>query len=321
MNVLITCGNSPIMSEVIPLVSGITAVKSIILVDAEEIDFLHGAKKSYLVPNGNSKDYIDSLSVIVNNEAIDKILVGSDDEAMAISQVEWLRSKSHIDKPENIRLILNKFDLHDKLSEFENGKVLLPRYMKLTDKESLTKFITSFGSAIIRPVSGRGSRGLSHVVPSNALNQFPKAISIDEYSCQESGDFFITEYLPGDKYSADCIFDDGQLCTIMIRNNGSQVKYKPPTMNAAPLADAAVYDFAQTIGRALCLNGFHQIECGLDSLGNPRLIEINPRLDATLPITVCYSENFYELIISNETKGMLIPKRTVFKRYFKTFTI
>lgn len=320
MNVLITCGSSPIMSEVIPLVNSITGVKSIILVDAEEIKFLHGAKKSYVVPLGNSPKYIDSISVIIKDESIDKILVGSDDEAMAISQIEWLRIKSHLDKPEKIRLILNKYDLHNRIFESENGKKLVPRYVKLTDYKSLNKFIDSFGSAIIRPVSGRGSRGLSHIVPGNVSNQFPRAISIDDFSFQESEDYFITEYLPGDKYSADCIFDDGQLRTIMIRNNGTQVKYKPPTMNAVPLADASINKFAENIGRALHLDGFHQIECGLDNTGNPRLIEINPRLDASLPITVCFSENFYELVITKASKGMLIPIRTFFKRYFITFT-
>jgi hypothetical protein len=48
------------------------------------------------------------------------------------------------------------------------------------------------------------------------------------------------------------------------------------------------------------------------------LIEINPRLDATLSITRCYKENFYELLLQRKSIGLMVPIRPLFKRFFQS---
>ena len=107
----------------------------------------------------------------------------------------------------------------------------------------------------------------------------------------------------------------------MIRNNGTLIKYRPPTITAKTSEDNDVFEFAIKVGQKLNLNGFHQIECGKDNFGKVKLIEINPRLDATLPITKCYNHNFYELLLHNKSVGLMKPEKFFFHRYFISHAI
>ncbi len=321
MNVIITCANSPIMNEVIALVDKIPKIKEIVLIDSEEVVFSHGTKISALVPRGGEKEYNSSIYSLVQKHNIQFIFVCSDEEALSLSSEQWARDISHLDNFENIALVLNKFQLHEKLSQVNESEKLVPEFARLSTFDQLNEAVQIFGSLILRPIHGRGSRGLAHIVSNHLTKMYDLGMPIQDYTMpKDPYNYFLTAYLPGDKFSADCIFQKGEILSCMIRNNGSTVKYKPPTMFAETSLDNEVYTFAQKIGEHLKLDGFHQIECGKDANSEVKLIEINPRLDATLPITICYPCNFYELILNKDKKGLLIPEKKIFKRFFITNT-
>lgn len=321
MNVIITCANSPIMNEVIALIGKISEVNEIVLVDSEEIVFPHGTKISALVPRGSEKEYNSTIYSLVQKYNIQFIFVCSDEEALSLSSEQWARDISHLDNYLNIELVLNKFKLHEKLSQAIENVKLVPEFAKLTGFNQLNEALEQYGSLIIRPIHGRGSRGLAHIVSNKLKKMYDLGIAIQDYMMPKDPDnYFFTAYLPGDKFSADCIFQNGEILSCMIRNNGKAIKYKPPTMIAETSLDNEVFTFAQKIGVNLNLDGFHQIECGKDANGKVKLIEINPRLDATLPITICYPYNFYELIMHKDKKGLMKPEKKIFKRFFMTNT-
>jgi predicted ATP-grasp superfamily ATP-dependent carboligase len=309
------------MNEVIQLISEIPTVNEIILVDSEEILFNHGAKLSFRVPRGSDNDYSDIIYSIVKQQDIHFIFVCSDEEALSLSLNDWSRKISHLDSYDNISLVLDKFKLHTTLAQVEGGAEMVPDFMKFTSVSQLEKAIEKHGSLILRPIHGRGSRGLVHLVSKELKQMYGQGVVLQDFTIPDDKEnYFLTSYLTGDKFSADCVFDNGEILSCMIRNNGSLVKYKPPTMIAETSVDYDVYEFAQKVGKSLLLNGFHQIECGKDIYGKVKLIEINPRLDATLPITVCYADNFYQLILTREKKGLLQPVKKIFKRFFITNT-
>jgi len=311
MKVLVTCASSAIMPlDVLPLIDSIKQTSEIILCDAEEI-FINSYVK-YKVPLGACDDYLDHLRKIVENEGISFIFVCSDEEALAISKDSNLSSITHLDSHENIKLVLNKFSLHEKI-EAVLGKGYTPRYIRNTNYESVQDFIHSVNYCILRPVKGRGSKGL-RFLDFNSTDV--KTSFLGNLSANFPANTFLTEYLPGDKYSVDSLFKNGRLMTCMIRNNGPAIKYHPPTVFAETSTDSDVYKYALSIGKALNLSGFHQIECGKSADGSVKLIEINPRLDATLPITICYSQNFYDCILNDKSFGLLVPEKKYFKRFF-----
>jgi len=311
MKVLVTCASSAIMPlDVLPLIDSIKNVDEIILCDAEEI-FINSYTK-YQVPLGSSDNYLNCLSNIIEKEQISFIFVCSDEEALAISKDPWLSKITHLDSCKNIEIILDKFTLHEKIFG-SLGPSHVPRYIRNIDFKSIKDFVYNVDYSIMRPVKGRGSKGLKFLdfTSTESKNSF-----LDEIDVNFPTDTFLAEYLPGDKYSIDCLFKNGELSTCMIRNNGPLIKYQPPTVFAETSCDTGVYKYALSIGSALNLSGFHQIECGKTINGTVKLIEINPRLDATLPITICYNENFYECIINSSAAGLLVPKSKYFKRFF-----
>jgi len=306
VRVAVTCGASPIMADVVDLIGAVPQVESITLLDAEPIEFSHGCA-TVRVPYGGHPHYAEMMHAFCARESIGYLFVGSDEEARALADTSWAASISHLDTAERTALVLDKYRLHVTL-----GEGLVPAFEKCRTREQLTTMVKRFGSVIERPVAGRGSKGLRHVVL-HGRTYGPHAVPLVDTT--PGDDTFHTQYLSGDKYSADCIFEQGRLLTCMIRNNGPEVKYRPPTMAARACGDVDVFEFAGQVGSALGLTGFHQIECGKDHEGRVRLIEINPRLDATLPITRCYDQNFYALLVQRAAVGLMVPVRPLFRRF------
>jgi hypothetical protein len=319
VNVLVTCGGSVIVTDVLAQLRRISEVAAVVLVDAQGIDFDHGCATAR-VPPGNSPDYAEALRAIVDRHDVGFIFVASDEESLALSRCEWARRISHLDTLENTSLVLDKYTLHATLQAGADPPVV-PDFRLCRTRGELAAMLAEHGSVVARPVRGRGSKGLSHIVPDDGPYEFPQAVPLAEYRMPSNGDAtFYAAYLPGDKYSADCLFDGGSLLACMMRNNGPAVKYRPPTMQAVTTDDQDVHAFADRTGRTLGLSGFHQIECGRAADGTVRLIEINPRLDATLPITQCYAENFYEILMHPRAVGLMRPRTRFFRRFFTSYS-
>jgi hypothetical protein len=308
------------MADVVTLLRQVPSIASIVLADAEEIAFDHGCLVERL-PRGASDDYEPAMRALVDRHDIAFLYLGSDEEALALSRHDWARRISHLDTVANTSLVLDKYRLHTTLQAAPDTPPLVPEFALCSTVEAIDKMIARCGSVVARPIKGRGSRGVFHIVDERMRADYPLAVTSQEYRMPaDPASVFYAGYLPGDKYSADCIFDGGALHTCMMRNNGSAVKYRPPTMQAVTSEDPEVYGFAAKVGRVLGLSGFHQVECGRAADGTIGLIEINPRLDATLPITRCYAENFYELLLHRTAVGLMKPRQPLFKRFFVAYT-
>lgn len=305
MNILITCAGSLIIDEVTLLLRSIKSIKKIFLVDSQP----NINKKIKKVPDGKNSNYAKVIKKIVFRNKIDYILVYSDEEAESLSRHKWARSKSHLDSFKNTKLINNKFLLYEKIKKI--NQKLLPDY-SLASKKFLLK---KYNELILRPKSSRGSKNVFKIVKKNKFtsqeigyNIFNKLQKLKVFE-----KYFLSEYLNGEKYSLDGIFKNGQMLTYMIRSNGKQVKFETPTKFAKIINSKKIVNFSLEIASILNLNGFHQIECGFQN-GNLKLIEINPRLDATLPITICYTTNFFEHLIQGVKKNALKPKYKYYQR-------
>src|SRR5690606_1344444 len=114
----------------------------------------------------------------------------------------------------------------------------------------------------------------------------------DEYP-EEMSNFFLMEYLVGEKFSSDLLIEKGKIKAVVTRSNGILPKTNPPTQ----IADLTIDEEVESYTRSVCSVGifdfFLQVEVGKDSAGRISYIETNPRLDATLPITMGQDINFY----------------------------
>ena len=173
MNVMVTCGSSIIMGDVVSLLREIDIIKKIYLVDAEKINFNHGCT-TFKIPYGKKNEFPKKLFRLVEEYDINYIYIGSEEEALALSSYEKIHEISHIDCRQNISLVLNKFKLHQRLSNMSSEQELVPYFQKCESLEELSRLVNEYKSIISRPITGRGSRGLQHIITRDQKKSFLK---------------------------------------------------------------------------------------------------------------------------------------------------
>ena len=193
------------------------------------------------------------------------------------------------------------------------GKFYAPVYVD-DIKEAAARLGYPKKDFIIKPRCGSGSKGLkivtSHFDTYDSFIQ-NKQISTtldklaDLFSSypEKISEFVIMEYLPGNKYSADILSEHGEVKSMVIRNNGKDLKINPPTQLADIVFDGDIREYSKRICELLKFDFFIQIESGRGKDGKPYYIETNPRLDATTPITTGLGVNFYHEMINYAING------------------
>ena len=188
----------------------------------------------------------------------------------------------------------------------------------------------------MKPRFGRGSRGVKLVSKdwtlqeifcqkNNFLAHVDQLQAYFETNNWDIPNWFVSAYLPGDKFSADILCSKGKIHNIVIRNNGKDPKINPPTQYAELSNNRDVQQYCEVVCEILDYDGFLQIECGYDSDSNIRIIEINTRLDASLVVVEGFGLNYHEAIVYHALTGrypymeQMDNKPLRFVRYWEHF--
>lgn len=314
MNILVTCVASKVIPEIITLIrAGIGKTDRIIGVDSIIKENAVGSifcDSFYQVPNGSDSGYIEEIKSIVASEKIGLIFPGSDDEALTLSKYKseletYYYCKVACSNFDTTSLLTNKYLL---LNFLKSKELFTGLYTEFTEVDQLISFASMVGypekQFIIKPKIGRGSKGFKLVGASKDEREHffsnSNYISTLDELCEffikhpdMMQDFLLMEYFSGEKFSSDILIKNGQVKCIVTRSNGYHPKTNPPTQQADIVFNELVDTYVRKILSFLELDYFLQIETGINENGKLGLIEINPRLDATLPITIGVGVNFY----------------------------
>ena len=315
--ILLTCVGSQVAPSVIQTIRNHPKYEiKIVGVDNKEKDESVGAHFSdayYQVPMGSHPDYINTIEELVNKEKIKIILPGSDEEALSLS----IQKSRFLDlgcivactDHEAVSLVVDKYRAMQRLKECH---VSVADFYEINSLSELDVCAKKLGFPlkpfVIKPKISRGGRGFRVVKKEvNPYESFLEAdtttigyegvIDIFKFEPDRIKDFFIMDYLPGKKYSTDILVQEGQMRAVVIRNKIFPVG--SPTQLADIVFDKDLIDYALSTLDVFQFNYFVQLEIGRNENGNARLIEINPRLDATLPICLGIGINFYHEIINH----------------------
>ena len=127
---------------------------------------------------------------------------------------------------------------------------------------------------IVKPRRGSGSRGVRTVH------------SVDEVrACPSDGSHLLQELLPGAEYSVDVLVRrDGQVVAAVPR---ARLKVDSGVaVTARTVHDPELEALSVAVAREVGLRGIANIQWRCDTSGQPRLLEVNPRIPGTLPLTV-----------------------------------
>ncbi len=290
INILITESGGPAAIGLIKSIRQSNIGVSIISTDADELSAgNHLSDHYYKVPLANQTNYIDEILKIVKKHKINLILPTGEHDLLKISKNKHKFENQgcllFISNPDSIEICQNKFRFYESL---KNKSIPLP--------------LTINQPVIIKPNKGSGSRGIKII---NLKNQI------------------LQEYLPGKEYTVDVFCDNNSnIINHIIRErvaikSGISVKGKI-------IHDSTIHSIVKKLVDILNLKGPLCIQFKENSLGEPILIECNPRLGGGTYMCTLAGVNYADIYL-NLLKGIksiqIPPKEITVVRYYNEIII
>jgi len=275
-------------------------------------------ERFYKVPMANSERFVDAINDIVYKESPDVLVAEADEEVEVLS-----RHAADIDTNVMVTSLAAVRRSRDKWQTYNTAKSLnvpVPESDLCTGPaillQKVREYVERFASAVLRPVRGRGSRGLHVVVPNIDRMNFdwhtwPSVvlISLDELVASDlrnlSYPLIVSEpenVLEECAYEGYCV--DGEILTGFLKHKGRVVHSGYYTLNMSfEHADLELYT------RKLVANFEGNSFVDIQFIGG-KLMEINPRL-STLIYTPEYNMVHFGIL---HTLGHMSDAEIVEKR-------
>ncbi|GAW94079.1 hypothetical protein Huta_0481 [Calderihabitans maritimus] len=293
------------------------------------------ADAGYLVPGGTEKEFLPVLAEIAAREGVDVILPLATYELWALAEArERLPVAVMVSGIESIRTANDKGRLYETLVK-RGLRRYVPRFLRVTNFMEFEKAVERLGyperPVCFKPPVSKGSRGFRILDARRdrlclLLNEKPSSTYLSREECAAilggAADFpelLVMEYLPGPEYSVDLLAKKGEPLVAVPRlreeTRGGitfrgRVEHKPDLIKAAG-----------EISRALSLEYNINLQFRYDSGGNPKLLEINPRVSGTIILCLGAGVNLPYLGVKlalGETPDIPTPRwGTAMTRYWE----
>lgn len=255
--------------------------------------------ENYTVPPGGHPDYIPQMREIATIEDVDVILPLTTAELTPLSQHrDEFDARVMVSEPEALKIANNKSSLFAFLDE--NGFDSAPEFTLVDNESDFLDAVHSLGypdqPVCFKPPVSSGGRGFRILDTdtdrlSRLLDQKPDTpvTTLDEVqpilsSAESFPELAVMEYLPGDEFSVDVLAQGETVDPVIPRSRTrtrAGITFEGTVENKPELIVEA-----QKITRALGLEYNINLQFKYDSDGNPRLIEINPRVAGTIILCV-----------------------------------
>lgn len=176
---------------------------------------------------------------------------------------------------------------------------------------------------------GRGVRIVSDIFdeadqvfnckPGQLKISYPHALHI--LSLKPFPELLVSEYLPGDEYSVDCLAEHGEAKLIVPRIRKKMIN--GISVQGAYIKNEAIIEYCRSIIEAIGLHGNIGIQVKYSETKQPLLLEINPRVQGTIVAALGAGINLPLLAVKQEL-NIEIPENELtikwgvqFSRYWK----
>lgn len=253
----------------------------------------------YKVPSAQSPDYVDVLLDICKKEKVDVLLPFMSAELIPLidrkDDFERIGTKVSVSNRKSVEITTNKYLFYEFLRQ---KKLPVPRFARITKADELISACEKCGypnnAVCVKATELSGSRGIRIVRPDISrfdilFNEKPNSF----YTTMEDllstlkeketmPEMMAMEYLPGMEGSVDLIADHGDIIYMAYRESTVNLHSIP---QAGELKDnQESYEIAKKVIKALELTGNADLDFKNDKEGHPVLMEINPRIAATMRI-------------------------------------
>ncbi len=269
------------------------------------------AEAFHQVPMGDDPDYPEHILDLCRREHVDVLFPTSDEEALALAM--------HVDTfaAEGVKvscppatmapLMRNKADMYDHLAGLG---LPLPEYHRIADVDGVRRAAEALGypgrDFVIKPTVARGGRGvwvISSRVPTMAERNAGLAIdALDlETYLGSVGDGPFTELmampmLPGSMFDVDVLADAGGRPHYLVPRRRYHVR-TTPFRGCWLEPHPGVLELAAKAQDALLLPNLFDYDIILDAEDRPWLLEVNPRMSASVAVSVMHGVNLLEFTV------------------------
>ena len=276
------------------------------------------ADYTFKVPSGSSPNYIDVLLEYVKDNKIQVIIPCADEELIplstAIKEFEDVGCKILVSSQQSLEKILDKSKLYQFLEKHQDSQLreIVPTYNTC---DNFDKFIESYNIlktlghiVCVKPGMTHGSRGFRVIQPPISQEDFfnekinPQNITLDdlmqilEQNDKKFPTLLVMQYLSGEEYSVDCLKEKGVFYCVPRKR---EVIKEGICTTGTAINKEDLITISEKIYDELNLSFNANIQFKYDILGNPKILEINPRLSGTLELCRGAGINFVELGIDS----------------------
>lgn len=246
------------------------------------------ADKGYIIPGGLSVDFVPAMRRICQQEKVDALIPLVDEELIPVWQLA--RDDLHIILPEVgfVRLCLDKWRLMQALWANE---INVPQTRLASEDIEGLQF-----PLIVKPRTGRGSRGLALV---NSYSELQEFLSRSPYSRENN---LIQEYIDGSEFTISVVvWRDGLVKAVVPKEIISK---KGITRIAVSRRNSKIDALCRQVQEKLRANGPFNVQLRLDSSGEPYIFEINPRFSTSISLTIAAGLNELVILLEQALLGI-----------------
>lgn len=294
------------------------------------------AKNFETIPAADSPDFIEAVFSVCKKYNIHILMPLVTKELFVLVKYKTEFEKAGIKVLVSDEHALEIANNKSKLYEFLQWRGLaVPDFRIVETVEQFTEAVSALGfpekPVCFKPSISNGSRGfriinstvnemdlLFNYKPNSVFLQFADAIRI-----LSSGTFpqlLVSEYLPGDEYSVDCLAQNGKAKLILPRIRKKIIN--GITVEGVFIQNEAIIQYCNSIIEELKLHGNIGIQVKQAANGQFLILEINPRVQGTIAAALGAGINLPVLAIKQElslpiaTNEMEVKWGTGFSRYW-----
>lgn len=253
----------------------------------------------YQVPKVFDPSYIDSLLNICKKEQVDIFFPFMDEELelveRRIGEFEELGVKVSIASSEVIQTTNNKLRFYEFLKK---NDVKVPDFYSVTNYDEYETACINLGypnkKVCIKTINGSGSRGI-RILDENAdmyrqfVEEKPNSMVLkkaffDSIIADQTNiePMMAMEYLPGAECSVDLLAENGKVIYMVGRESSNVLASIPQDSVLKEIPEA--YEISRKVCELLKIDGNADFDFKYDINGKPVLMEVNPRLAATMSV-------------------------------------
>ena len=267
-----------------------------------------------LIPFAQDINFINQLLEVCTRRKIRILLPLVTKELVLLArhkkEFEDIGTSVLVSKVDSLEIANNKTRLYQFL---EWREIALPKYRIVERADQFEKAVEELGfpkkTVCFKPSVSNGSRGFRIVANDRdehdlLFNEKPNStyISLEDamriLALKPFPELLVSEYLPGEEYSVDCLASHGAVKLVLPRLRNKMIN--GISVQGEFVHDQEIISYCSSIIKALQLHGNIGIQVKRSETGSFLLLEINPRVQGTIVAGIGAGINLPLLAVKQE---------------------